>query len=187
MQSFQNYIDRLSLVKAELKCDQEPSTLDVTNALIKRCQSTNLMVTVTPKGSKGAWRTSELDDSGTPSGISRSRLNEIQEACVWVVNNLQVKETGRTPYRSIRDKDHTGEIVPFGEVCFGRNQSEDGAKLNMRWMRGVLVGKPDRTDEILLLTATGPMRRLEGDSAWNLQFLNLCVGSPWSATAPTKG
>ena len=29
MQSFQNNIDRLGLVKAELKCDQEPSTLDV--------------------------------------------------------------------------------------------------------------------------------------------------------------
>ena len=40
MQSFQNYIDRLGLVKAELKCDQEPITLDVANALIKGCQST---------------------------------------------------------------------------------------------------------------------------------------------------
>ena len=29
MQSFQNYIDRLGLVKAELICAQEPSTLDV--------------------------------------------------------------------------------------------------------------------------------------------------------------
>ena len=27
------------------------------------------------------------------------------------------------------------------------------------------------------------MRRLEGDNAWALQFLNLCVGSPWNATA----
>ena len=26
-------------------------------------------------------------------------------------------------------------------------------------------------------------RRLEGDNAWNMQFLNLCVGSPWNATA----
>ena len=33
MQSFQNYIDRLCLVRAELKCDQEPSTLDVANTL----------------------------------------------------------------------------------------------------------------------------------------------------------
>ena len=82
MQSFQNYIDRLGLVKAELKCDQEPSTLDVANALIKRCQSTNFLPTPTPKGSKGsfgAWRTSEFDDSGTASGISRSRLNELQD------------------------------------------------------------------------------------------------------------
>ena len=36
MQSFQKYIDRLGLVRAELKCDQEPST----DTLIKRCQST---------------------------------------------------------------------------------------------------------------------------------------------------
>ena len=33
MQGFQKYIDRLGLMKAELKCDQEPSTLDVANAL----------------------------------------------------------------------------------------------------------------------------------------------------------
>ena len=38
----------------------------------------------------------------------------------------------------------------LGEVCLGRNHSEDGAKLNMRWMRGVFVGKLDRTDEFLL-------------------------------------
>ena len=27
------------------------------------------------------------------------------------------------------------------------------------------------------------VRRLEGDNAKDLQFLNLCVGSPWNATA----
>ena len=61
--------------------------------------------------------------------------------------------------------------------------SEDGANLNMRWMRGVFVGKLNRTDEFLLLTPSGAMktrcvRRLEGDNAWDLQLLNLCVGSP---------
>ena len=55
MQSFQNYVDRLGLVKAELKCDQEPSTFDVANALIKRCQSTALIVTASQKARKGAW------------------------------------------------------------------------------------------------------------------------------------
>ena len=54
----------------------------------------------------------------------------------------------------------------------GRNHSEDGAKLNMRWMRGVFVGKLDRTD-FLLLTPTGAIKtrcvsRLEGDNASDL-------------------
>ena len=82
MQSSQFYIDRLGLLRAELKCVQELSTLDVANALIKRCQATSLIETATPKGSKGSLErgeTSEVDKSGTPSGISRSRLNEIQD------------------------------------------------------------------------------------------------------------
>ena len=45
-------------------------------------------------------------------------------------------------------------------------------------------GKLDRTDEFLLLTPTGALKtrcvwRLEGNNAWDLQFLNLCVGNPW--------
>ena len=92
--------------------------------------------------------------------------------CAWIANNFQVKGTGKTPYRSLQCKDYTGEVVPFGEVYVGRNHSEDGAKLNMRCLRGVFVGKLDRTDEILLLTPTGAMktrcvRRLEGDNAWD--------------------
>ena len=41
--------------------------------------------------------------------------------CAWVVNNFQVKQTGRTLYRSIRGNDYTGEVVSLGEVCLGRN------------------------------------------------------------------
>ena len=90
--------------------------------------------------------------------------------CAWVVNSFQVKGTGRTPYRSIRGKDHTGEVVPFEEVCLDLTHSEDGAKLNMSWMRGVFVGKLDRTDELLtptFATKTRCVRRLEGDNAWD--------------------
>ena len=68
--------------------------------------------------------------------------------CAWVANNFQVKGTGRTPYRSIRCKDYNGEVVPLGEVRLGRNHSEDGAKLNSTWMRGVFLGKLDRTEQV---------------------------------------
>ena len=204
MQSFPNYIDRLGLVKAELKCDQEPSTLDVANALIKRCQSTALIVTATPKGSKGslgreeqanliiqgqhrAFREAVSMKYKTEVGPDHVLMGWMARHCAWVVNNFQVKGSGRTPCRSIRGKDYTGEVVPFGEVCLGRNRSEDEAKLGMRWMRG-FVGKLDLPDEFLLLTPTGAMktrcvRCLEGDNAWDVQFLNLCVGSSWNATA----
>ena len=53
----------------------------------------------------------------------------------------------------------------------------------MRWMRGVFAGKLDRTDEFLLLTPAGAfktrcVRRLEGDSGWDLQFLNFVCWQP---------
>ena len=169
MQSFQNYIDRLGLVKAELKCDLEPSTLDVANALIKRCQPTALIVTATQKGSTGslergeranliiqgqlrAFREAVSMKCKTEVGPDHVLMGWMVRHSAWVVNNFQVTGSGRTPYRSIRDKDYTGEVAPFGEVCLGRNHAEDGAKLNMRWMRGVFVGKLDRTDKFLLLT-----------------------------------
>ena len=164
------------------------STLDVANTLIQRCQSTILMVTATPKGLKGSLGRGERANL-----TIHAQLRAFRED----VSMRYKTETGPdhvlmgwfgTPYRSIRGKDYTGEVVPFGEICLGRNHTEDGAKLNMRCMRGVFVGKLDRTDEFLLLTPTGAMktrcvRRLEGDNAWNLQFLNLCVGNPWNATA----
>ena len=136
MQSFQNYIDRLGLVKAELKCDQEPSTLDVANALIKRCQSTILIMTAAPKGSKGSLGRGEranLTCQGqlracredvsmrykTEIGPDHVLMGWMVRHCAWVVNNFQVKGTRRTPYSSIWGKDYTGEVVPCGENLFG--------------------------------------------------------------------
>ena len=112
----------------------------------------------------------------TEVGLDRVLMGWMARHCAWVINNFQLKGTGRTPYCSIWGKDYTGEVVPFGEVCLGRNHSEDGAKLNMRFMRGVFVGKLDRTDEFLQLTPTGAIktrcvRRLEGDNAWGFAIL----------------
>ena len=106
-QSFQNYIDRLRLVRAELKCDQEASTLDVANTLIKRCQSTILMVTATPKGPKGrlgraeranltiqgqlrAFREDVSMRYKTEIGPDHVLMGWMVRHCAWVVNNFQV-------------------------------------------------------------------------------------------------
>ena len=54
MQALLNYVKQLGFPKAELKCDQEPSTVDIMNELIERCKSTQLIPTASPKGSKGS-------------------------------------------------------------------------------------------------------------------------------------
>ena len=133
MQSFQNYIDLLGLVRAELKCDQEPSTLDVANTLIKRCQSTTLMVTATPKGSKGSLGRGEranLTIQGqlrafredvsmryrTEIGPDHVLMDWMVRQCAWVVNNFRVKGTGRTLYRSIPGNDCNEEKCAWSET-----------------------------------------------------------------------
>ena len=56
IRSFQNFFDRLGLVKAQLKCDQEQSTLDWANALVRRCQFHESCCDCdAKKARKGAW------------------------------------------------------------------------------------------------------------------------------------
>ena len=67
---FPNCIDRLGLVKAELKCDQEPSTLGVANAFDQAVSIHSSDCDCNAKRLErelGAWRTSEFDNLWTPS------------------------------------------------------------------------------------------------------------------------
>ena len=107
MQSFQKCVDRLGFAEAELNCDQEPITLDVVNALIKRCQFTALIVTATPKGSKGslgrgerayltiqeqlrAFREAVSMEHKTEVGPDHVLMGWMVRHCACVVNNVQV-------------------------------------------------------------------------------------------------
>ena len=109
---------------AESKCDQEPSTLDVRNVLIKKCQSTVLTVTATLKGSKGslglgeranltiqeqlrAFREAVSVKYKAEVGPDHVLMGWMVRHCAWVVNHFQVKKsTGRTLYRFIWGKDY---------------------------------------------------------------------------------
>ena len=199
--------DEFVMVKAELKCDQEPSILDVANALAERCQSTILTVIATPKEARkevwgvdrayltiqGRFRTFREAVSikyQTEIGLDHVLMGPMVRHCARVVNHFQVKGTGRTPYVLCGART-TLEKLCHLHKCAWRSHSEDGAKLNMRCVRGAFVGTVDRIDEFLLLTPTGAMktrclRRLEGNNAWDLQVLNFCVGHPWNATARSR-
>lgn len=54
LQAFLYYIARLGLGKAKIQCDQEPSTVELSNVLSGRCQDTKLFPYSSQKGSKGS-------------------------------------------------------------------------------------------------------------------------------------
>ena len=98
-----------------MKCDQEPSVLDVANVLIKLCQSTVLIVfgskgslergaraNLTIQGQFRAFREAVSMKYKTEVGLDHVLMGWMVRHCAWVVNNVQVKGTGRTFYRSFR-------------------------------------------------------------------------------------
>ena len=156
--SFQNYIDRLGLVRAGLKGDQEPSALDVANTLIKRCQSTNLM-TATPKGSKGSLERGErakLTIQGqlrafreavsmkykTDTGPDHVLMGWMVRYCAWVVNNFQVK--GRERLRFV------GGLL--GRISL--------PKKTHRRFQDRLTARDSRRDPFVILSSLSPFQQM---------------------------
>lgn len=107
--------------------------------------------------------------------------------CSWTIARFQPRWSGHTAYRSLRGKDYTGEIVPFGEIVMYKVIENDGDKLNPRWLKGVYVGKIDQTDEFIFLTPKGAkksrsIKRFEASEAWGREVMAGCVGAPWNPT-----
>ena len=76
---------------------------------------------LTIQGQLRAFREDVSVQYRTQRGPEHVLLGWMVQRSAWVVNNFQVKGSGSTPHRSLRDKDYTGEVVPFGEICLGRN------------------------------------------------------------------
>ena len=74
MQALLNYVKQLGFAKAELKCDQEPSTVDVMYKLIDRCKSTQLVPSASPKGSKGSLGRGERGHLSVQGQVRTLRL-----------------------------------------------------------------------------------------------------------------
>ena len=84
----------------------------------------------------------------------------------------------------MRGKDYSGIVLDFAETCQYR-LADISDKLNVRWAKGVFVGKLAEADEFLLITERGlikarAVKRLSGEEAWDTAFLKLCKGSPWN-------
>ena len=202
IQSFINHIDRLGLVRAELKCDQEPSTLDVARVVAARCSSTSLVVISTPKGSKGslgraeranytiqsqirALRAAASEYFGITIGARHLLMPWIVRHASWVLNRFLIRGSGKTPYRALRGKNYTQPLAAFGECVMYRDAEADPKKLELRWNDGIFVGKLDLTEEFVVLTPRGAIKvrsvkRTDRPKEDNRELLSRVIGQPWN-------
>ena len=112
---FLNWIKQLGHPVIELKCEQEPSTIDVRNQLIKRCEGTQLIPFATPKGSKGALGAGERAHLAVEGKLrsNRDRLEQVYKTKIgpnhllipwlvrhisWLLDRFQTKSNGKTAY-----------------------------------------------------------------------------------------
>ena len=115
MQALLQWIDSLGLAKAEIKCDQEPSTVDVMNALVKRCTSTVLIPKATPKGSKGSLGRGERGHLSVQGhlrtireftshkyekdiGPAHTLMPWMTRHCSWTITRFQPRWSGHTAH-----------------------------------------------------------------------------------------
>ena len=91
----------------------------------------------------------------------------------------------------VRGKEYRGELCCLGEQVWARDMTPaaDNAKLQVRWNRGLWLGKIDVSDEHLVssgakLLKTRTVRRLpdaEGpDCRWDRSAVTALAATPWS-------
>ena len=199
-----NHIERLGFVRADMKRDQEPSTLDVAKAVVSRCSSTSLMIVSTPKGSKGSLGKAERAN-GTVQGQIRALRAGVNEyygidlkadhilvpwmvrRAAWILNRFLIRASGKTPYRALRGKNYDQPIAAFGECVMYRDTDADATKLKPRWKGGIFVGKLDLTEEFAVLTESGApkvrtIKRMPRPQDECRVLLSKVVGQPWNPT-----
>ena len=71
----------------------------------------------------------------------------------WTLDRFQIKANGKTAYFSKRGKNCESQNVPFAATVLYNSSKHD--KFEERWSKGIYVGRVERTDETILLTAEG--------------------------------
>ena len=100
-------------------------------------------------------------------------------------NSTHMGADGKTPYRRIKGRDSTKNLIPFGEKVLYKKEKPTGKtnKLEEKFREGIWAGVLGTSKEHIILTQTGPktartIRRMEDDEKYDLDLLNKVVGRP---------
>ena len=144
-----NYSDTLGMVKAELKCDLEPSTMEIARAGepmqnngADRERKTTRIEGVLAEVNKQTWpRPQLMEQDENDVGADHRLMGCIIRHCCWEFNRFQVKGDRRTANTRTRHKEHDMSLVQLREVCSFRRHDADDTKVELRRTSGVFVGR----------------------------------------------
>jgi len=194
--------------KLVLRCDQEPSIVDLQNAVISLRKSiTNPDINTIPENSpKYEHQSNGAAERGVQEvkGIARTikhylesmltfKLNFEHPIIAWmiehigtIINRHLIGDDGRTAYERIKVRATHQPLLPFADAVLYRIPQElhQAPSLEPRWGDGVFLGINGRTGEYIIGTATGAIatrtiKRRPDNEKWKAELIEQVNYYPW--------
>ena len=202
LNTVEQYLRNLGHEKTVTQIDQENWIKSVAKAIQKRMGDKRVQIREAPIHSHQSQGAVEGEHAKI-AGLVRSILLDLQSkypACPvdvnhvafpwlvrhasWLVARFQPRTKDHaTSYRVLNGVDYMSPICHFGETVMAR-LPQPGTKTQRRWVKGIWVGRLERDDTHIILTAAGAMsvrsvRRLPPSSQWQPATLGIVTGLPW--------
>ena len=206
------FIDEMGFKESTVmfKTDQEPSIVDLVNAIKKLRAGLETHSENSPVASSASNGVMErgvqsiegmirvLKDAleyrlGIKIGPQSLVLSWLVEYSAVLINRYEVGHDGKTPYERARGKVSKMLGVEFGERLMFRRQpiGQRLAKLESLWEVGIYTGYKAQTGEHMVNNKDGAfvtrtIKRMPEEIRWNETNLEMIVSTPWSLS-PTSG
>ena len=185
-----------------LRSDQEPAISAFTEK-VKELFGAGAQVEWAPRGDKNANGLAERAAQAV-EGVARTLKLELEERLgrsipvthpivTWLVrhasdlmNKLEIKKNGKTPYEMIKGRPYRGELTAFGQkVLYLDYRKPRGGDMRKRWSEAIWVGKMWKSDEHILCTSKGvfrasTIRALAVSESWNAEDIEMVKATPWN-------
>eukprot|EP00971_Amphidinium_carterae_P345847 6487010-Amphidinium_carterae.1 len=214
-----SFIARCAYLEAELLTDGEPAIKALGEQVRVRCLkqlSIRLQLIVAPRyssqtlGSVGAMQNvcaKQLrclrGDFELRYGMELTPDHTLWAWLVrhsgWCIERLHIRGTGTTAYQDTFGQSYKGALVQFGEACLFRYAFPKSGKVkhlkigkaDLRFRKGLFVGKSYESDEFLFLTEAGcfasrTLKRLPKEAQTDVTLAGCVLGLPWAPEGQEK-
>ena len=202
LNTVEQYLRTLGHERTIIQIDQENSIRTVAKAIQKRLGDKRVQIREAPIHSHQSQGSVE-SEHGKIAGLVRTILLDLQlnywscpvnlnhlafpwlvRHAAWLTARFQpLTKDHATPYRIVNVVDYMSPVFQFGETVMAR-LPQPGTKTQRRWVKGIWVGRLERDDTHIILTAAGALsvrsvRRLPPSSQWQVATLSTVTGLPW--------